>query len=752
MVHFKGEGHPFIGGSLIAVAASGAHLQTGQQPNSHQAGQLSSSSPAQTVQTSSLSQLNPSSDGLAFSAGKKLNEPALLGMSSELSSRTERRLEYLAGLKTTYRTTLNEAMDKEGQDILSRLTHVREESALERYLRDLTKPTGFAFAWELCILPFLVKTLPYWLGRGYAINVLQNSVKSPARVICFTSRRESSRIRRMIIARHVLDVIPSHFHDTTSFQFCHGIVERLVLQRRGEDKEHLDEVCDAKNPYFYLEPMMGDSIGPSSDSSAATLGPCVKVSDRYYWLANLHVFIQAWRSENWDSEKCWVRHPGYLDGTICWHPPLQHSARYVKLGKLGARSGDNLNTTRRSCHPYWTAVSVDPPEVVTDWVLISDARPAPNTLRISGAFDDGPQCPYVTTVSTVLPCASVASTGRTSGHQYGQICCIPAYLDSEHDQGALKASREWFIEQPQDSEMSEAGWLENGPGLPGDSGAPVVDANNNSLYCQLWGRNKYWGPGPRISYFATMQDIDLDIQERVNGAGPLELPQCKAQDMGVFSCMACHYCQNSLSNSGELHSQGSNSDQMSEMSIENLTENLDSLFGNSVRPTSQSPKNEDQDERSKPGSEDVMSLDSESSESLDPPLTSYAEPADSTEVSNANTGVGFNEETVIDMVRDNSRYLDDATNHLAFDDAAYHHGFDDDILSIDEDEDLDNDTNSPMRSCATKRSKPDKASSSEKKPISSSWVMVQVKHKPTEKRKYKVEIPKYPGFEYGSMC
>lgn len=477
-----------------ANAVSGfAPYRSTQQSTSSLPGQPPSSNPAQTVNPSNFRQLNPASERLAFSAGGKLNAPALIGMSSELSQFTERRLARLDDLKTTYKITLNKALDKYARQTPSQQSQAREESSFERYLRDLTRPTGFAFAWELCVLPFLVKVLPYWLGGGYVINVLCASVKNSGRTICFTSRRKTSRIRRIIIARHVLDVIPSEFHNTTSFRFCEGIIERLGLQRRVKDSKHLDEACDAKNPYYYLEPMMGDSTGLSKDWSAATLGPRVKIGDHFYWLANLHPFIETWKRENWDAKKCQVRHPGRLDQKICRHHPLRHSSsKYLILGKLCAWSGDNLTTTRRSSHPIWKAIEIDPPEVVTDWVLISNTGLGPNTLRIpKTSIDEERLCPYVTTVGPALPDAKVDSTGRTSGYQQGKICHIPAYVHPDRDQRALKVTREWFIEQPEDSEMSEDGWLENGPGLLGDSGAPVVDSNNKTLYGQLWGRNKY---------------------------------------------------------------------------------------------------------------------------------------------------------------------------------------------------------------------------------------------------------------------
>jgi hypothetical protein len=40
-----------------------------------------------------------------------------------------------------------------------------------------------------------------------------------------------------------------------------------------------------------------------------------------------------------------------------------------------------------------------------------------------------------------------------------------------------------FIEKP--TYVSEEEWLESGIGLPGDSGAPVIDCEDKSLYGQI---------------------------------------------------------------------------------------------------------------------------------------------------------------------------------------------------------------------------------------------------------------------------
>jgi len=133
--------------------------------------------PGPSTQPSTFGRLGPASERLAFSARGPLNAPALLGMSSELSELTRQRLVYLDQLKTNCKATMDAAIAEYTQGD-SQKPHDREESALERYLRDLRRPSEFAFAWERSILPFLVKVLPQWLGRGYAINVLRDFARA----------------------------------------------------------------------------------------------------------------------------------------------------------------------------------------------------------------------------------------------------------------------------------------------------------------------------------------------------------------------------------------------------------------------------------------------------------------------------------------------------------------------------------------------------------------------------------------------
>lgn len=161
-----------------------------------------------------------------------------------------------------------------------------------------------------------------------------------------------------------------------------------------------------------------------------------------------------------------------------------------------------------------------PPLVVTDWALISAQKNAANLLR---KFPSGttPQKELpVTNTSSVGLGVNVCSTGRTSGYQCGQVGEIPAYIN---DAKAGK-TREWFVEEPESSD-DEDDWIRGGMGVQGGSGAAIINCETNALMGQLWGRNTYFGPGPRLTIFTPILDVFDDIQERFVRPSRPQLPQ-----------------------------------------------------------------------------------------------------------------------------------------------------------------------------------------------------------------------------------
>ncbi|RYP57099.1 hypothetical protein DL769_009705 [Monosporascus sp. CRB-8-3] len=388
--------------------------------------------------------------------------------------------------------------------------------------------------------------IPKWCGPGHVISVTRGR-KPNTRRICIMTRRAVSTARRITIAGHVRDLLPFTYHDTVSFVFSTGEVDRLMVWARGLGRDMPDEVCQPRNPFYYLSPCMGDSIGltlEDGDEITATLGPCLTIAGGSYWLANFHPFVEAVQGT---TEAVAIEHPSPEDRSRCMderHDALTSDASYYKLGTLTATSGYDLKTTRVSHDPYWEECGKEPPLVVTDWTLISARTSQANLLRKFPSTMQRKETP-VTATSPVIPGAMVFSTGRTSGHQRGQICEIPAYVHgTKAGNGTGKATREWFIEEPEsdDGDGDEDAWIRGGIGVQGDSGAAVVDSETNALMGQVWGRNKYFGPGPRTTFFTPILDVIDDIQEKCGEQTRPQLPQYRDEADRWPAYPVCRRC------------------------------------------------------------------------------------------------------------------------------------------------------------------------------------------------------------------
>jgi hypothetical protein len=109
------------------------------------------------------------------------------------------------------------------------------------------------------------------------------------------------------------------------------------------------------------------------------------------------------------------------------------------------------------------------------------------------------------------------------------------------ENGTQKATREWFVEEVDPYENEEA-WIHGGIGIEGDSGAAIVEAETNSLVGQLWGRNAYWGPGHRITYFTPIADIFDDVQEKCGQQSRPQLPQHRDESERYAAYPSCRQC------------------------------------------------------------------------------------------------------------------------------------------------------------------------------------------------------------------
>jgi hypothetical protein len=88
--------------------------------------------------------------------------------------------------------------------------------------------------------------------RGYTINVTRDLGKTSAQRICITSKVKPRRLRQMD-CRHVFDVLPDRFWDTTSFHFYHGPHGTVELLQRGTSGRNRDGFCEAKYPHIHAK-------------------------------------------------------------------------------------------------------------------------------------------------------------------------------------------------------------------------------------------------------------------------------------------------------------------------------------------------------------------------------------------------------------------------------------------------------------------------------------------------------------------
>ncbi|KAI0115401.1 hypothetical protein F4814DRAFT_320889 [Daldinia grandis] len=408
----------------------------------------------------------------------------------------------------------------------------------KHHISKLLESASFPIIWEHGVLPFLVEFIPKWCGQGHVISVMRGR-KPNSRRICIMTKQNVSRARRLVIASHVRDLLPKSYHNLVTFIFSVGEVNRVWS--RGLSKDMPDEVCLPRNPFCYTSPCMGDSIGAiteDGDEITATLGPCLAVGGGNFWLVNFHPFIDVSKGAHPVS----IEHPSPADRARCLdgsHEALNDGNLNFLIGNLTATSGFDLETTRVSHDPYWEECDKEPPLVVTDWALVSTKCQQANMLRKFPATNQKQETPVIS-MSSVVPGAVVCSTGRTSGFQRGQVCEIPAYVDGLGN-GTGKASREWYVEEPYPYDDEEA-WICGGIGVEGDSGAVIVDPGTNAMMGQLWGRNKYYGPGPRHTFFTPVFDILDDIREKCGEERQPQLPSYRdeAECWPVYP--ACEQC------------------------------------------------------------------------------------------------------------------------------------------------------------------------------------------------------------------
>lgn len=380
----------------------------------------------------------------------------------------------------------------------------------------LRDPQDFLLVWHHMILPFLAELVPRWCGPSYTIGIRRGTTPN-LRLINIMTEDTWSDTQEKNIQGHVLDLLPPVFHETTGFSFETGSIERLASST-GTTESQLDPICSTKNPYFYLRPTMGDSVGVAlgqgKDPSTSTLGPCIMLGKQPCWLVNLHPLENALKSNPQESPLS-LEHPSPDDRKKCetaGHRCMADPRPNFTLGNIIATS-EKCTRTRKSKSDYWEEAFLDPPEVIMDWALCAATTATTNFIRYPTQPSSEWKRPILSAMHPVGG-APVCSTGRTSGYQRGQVGMCPD-LVSKRITGASEDTMEWYVEEPHPHNNAQH-FTESGIGVSGDSGAAIIDEENDAFIGQLWGRNKYkrQEPGPRIVYFTPAQDIFDDIREQ----------------------------------------------------------------------------------------------------------------------------------------------------------------------------------------------------------------------------------------------
>jgi hypothetical protein len=282
--------------------------------------------------------------------------------------------------------------------------------------------------------------------------------------------------------------------------------------------------------------------------------------------------------------------------------------------------------------------------------------------------------------------------------------------------GNNQPTREWYVEQPSWITNSEESWLEGGIGVPGDSGTPVIDSDDNSLYGQIWGRNKYWGSGPRVAYFTAMSDIADDIQARCPELkSVLDIPQRSSRERAIGCELYCPKCAFPETNVTP-YSSSDESGEMSIMSISSVNAS-NNEFSNSPNiraleniSSEGNPPDLQLSDIIQSDSDELMSIDSEDASKSFSPIDQdeFEELLDLLPPTSE-------EEVALQMALGPYQFYDNLDGDFAFND---------ETLSIDEDDNQEDDV--PGRSSAHKK-KLHHSVPHEKFP--DSWVMVRAKPK-----------------------
>ena len=342
------------------------------------------------------------------------------------------------------------------------------------------------------------------------------------------------------------------FRFEITLEFVLGSIERCTPRTASPGPSHISAPADSE---YFCAPLnskkhqrffMGDSVGcKECHKHVGTLGPLLQANGKAYWLVCRHIFSEEIPSpadliresgDNWS-----ITHPANADAD------LTSEDGAIGIGRLQLHSGDFCKTAYPSkTMQVWCNLPDHKAE--TDWGLcLADQLPSPgyqNHFRVIP--EDREVEPFSNPVTTIFEedfrGRVVRGTGRTSGYGWGRVCQSPMLINK-----GKRESYSWFIEHLDPPDSPEK-WLSAGLGIPGDSGAPIVDFETNHLLGQIWGyrfvKDKESedgksqngksqdgkSQGSRITVFSAISDIFHEVENEFGD-------QCGRPDLDLARCV-----------------------------------------------------------------------------------------------------------------------------------------------------------------------------------------------------------------------
>ncbi|EQB49355.1 hypothetical protein CGLO_11314 [Colletotrichum gloeosporioides Cg-14] len=361
--------------------------------------------------------------------------------------------------------------------------------------------------WEDEALPRLKETMDEGNITDYNISIQADYGESGVlRIVEVVTKKRLPENTNQELRNNVSKIFTPERSLRVTISFTIGVVKRIS----GTEEPY--------NADYHSRLMIGDSVGFENGEYAATLGPAIKWSERVGCLVNFHLFDGApGIKDEQEKSDCYLVHPAGIDCPRGIVPQ--------RIAKLGAHSGFKMYRTQRvsrSIQDFCPKVPPGIPRVETDWafcdlegnglLLQNFIRYAPNDREVE------PHSGLISEIFLGSPnLRLVRCTGRSSGFRYASVCETPIIVK----QGPGEPTREWYLENVPEILTVEK-WNAGGIGIPGDSGAAIIDDETQAFIGHVWGRTHYEEDAPtgrRLAYFSHVMDIFDDFESRYPAMG-----------------------------------------------------------------------------------------------------------------------------------------------------------------------------------------------------------------------------------------